>query len=199
MGSRFSATTGLPRLPFRESFDGLSTHKAASFSFICHHQVHQLVLPQLVAKDATPKQDQTVDEPMVVYLVSSIHDVSVEGEAYYTSRVDTTYGVGSCQHLSTQPTPQKKGALHLLFLKNSLAVEAQTSTPKHLGQKRRSGLHVNTTNIIRAAPCAATAHHLFGTIRFQSRKCSSILRLEITNFGRHDSDKIIPIQEQPLF
>jgi hypothetical protein len=106
MGSCFSATTRLPRLPFHESFDGLSAHKAASFSFILKvfHQVHQLGLPQLVAKDATPKQDQTVDEPMVVYLVSSIHGVSVEGEAYCTSRVDTTYGVGSCQHLSTQPS-----------------------------------------------------------------------------------------------
>jgi hypothetical protein len=101
---------------------------------------------------------------------------------------------------TTYLIPQIKGALNLLFLKNSLAVETQTSTPQNLGQKRRSGLHVNTTNIIWAAPRAATAHHLFGTIRFQSRKCSNILRHEITNFGRHDSDKIIPIQqEQPLF
>jgi hypothetical protein len=38
-------------------------------------QVHQLLLPQVVAKDATSEQDQTV-ESMVVYLVSIIHDVS---------------------------------------------------------------------------------------------------------------------------
>jgi hypothetical protein len=38
-------------------------------------QVYQLLLPQVVAKDATSEQDQTV-ESMVVYLVSIIHDVS---------------------------------------------------------------------------------------------------------------------------